>query len=459
MAAHPYIPNTAADIRKKMLQSLQLDAGEDLHSAIPSELKLDRPLALPAPLRSEAALRRHVDQLLSRNTDCSGALNFLGGGCAKHYVPAVCDAIAARGEFLTAYVGDPHGDLGKYQALFEFQSMLGELVGLEVVGPPTYDGTGAAASAIAMAGRITERSCAVLAGPVGAERRMQFRNFLRPSIELRETGFDRASGFADLGRLKDMIGKDTAAVYIEVPNFLGVIDTGIDAIAEAAHAVGALLIVGVDPLSLGVLSAPADYGADIVCGDLQPLGLHMNAGGGCAGFIATRDEPALVAENPSILISGDRADEGGWRFAWSTMERTSYVKREATSDYYGTTQWLWGIVAGVYLSLLGPAGLRELGHGLVARAAYGAKRLGTVPGVKVPAVSGPHFKEFVVDFSATGRSVAEINRALTDRSIYGGHDLGQDDPELAGRALYCFTELHTEEDIDTLAEALKEVLS
>ncbi len=459
MPAHPYIPNTEAAIRSRMLRDLQLDDGRDLHAAIPGALRLDRPLDLPEAIRSEAGLRRHVGTILSRNEDCTRALSFLGGGCAHHYVPAVCDAIATRGEFLTAYVGDPHGDLGKYQALFEFQSMLGELTGMEVVGPPTYDGTGAAGSAIAMAGRITGRPSAVLAGPMGAERRMQLANFLKPTVELHETGFDRATGLADPDRLKDLIGGDTAAVYIEMPNFLGAIDTGIHAIAETAHAAGALLVVGVDPLSLSVLAAPAEYGADIVCGDLQPLGLHMNAGGGCAGFIATRDEPAFVAENPAILISGDRGDEGGWRFAWSTMERTSYVKREDTSDYYGTTQWLWGIVAGVYLSLLGPAGLREIGEGLVARAAHGAKRLSALPCVTAPAVSAPHFKEITVDFSATGRSVAEINRALSGRGIFGGHDLGQDDPALAGCALYCFTEMHGQEDIDTLLFTLTEVLS
>ena len=136
MPAHPYIPNTAAQTCRKMLQALQLNFGQDLHAAIPKEFMLARPLSLPEPVRSEAALRRHVNGILSRNEDCSSVLSFLGGGCAHHYVPAVCDAIAMRGEFLTAYVGDPHGDLGKYQALFEFQSMMGELVGMEVVGPP-----------------------------------------------------------------------------------------------------------------------------------------------------------------------------------------------------------------------------------------------------------------------------------------------------------------------------------
>ena len=177
------------------------------------------------------------------------------------------------------------------------------------------------------------------------------------------------TGLLDMNDLTAKLSNETAAVYVENPAFLGAIETQVAAIAEAAHGGGALAIVGVDPISLGVLAAPADYGADIVVGDIQPLGVHMLGGGGCAGFIATRDEERFVMEFPSILMSAAPAAGGGYGFAWSTTERTSYDTRHDATDYYGTTQWLWAIAAAVYLSLMGPQGMRDVGLGIMQRAA------------------------------------------------------------------------------------------
>ena len=248
-------------------------------------------------------------------------------------------------------------------------------------------------------------------------------------------------------------------MVIESPGYLGLIETEARAIAAIAHEAGALLIASVDPISLGVLAAPADYGADLVVGDLQPLGIHMYAGGGNGGFVASRDEARFVAEYPTILFSIAPAREGeGFGFAWSTMERTSYDTRHEATDYAGTTQWTWGIGAAVYLSLMGPQGLAELGRGIMQRARYAAERIAALPGVSVPHLERPFFKEFVVDVSGTGKTVADINAALLEAEIHGGKDLSAEFPALGQSALYCVTELHGAAEIERLVTALGEAI-
>jgi glycine dehydrogenase subunit 1 len=456
---HPYIPNAAPVPRRKILDLLGLADADALYDGIPEELRLRRPLDLPTPIRSEQELRRHIEQILARNAHCGAHLNFLGGGCWQHYVPAVCDEIAARGEFLTAYGAWPYSDHGKYQAMFEFQSLLGELVGMEVVTAPTYDAGCAAGSAVLMACRLTGRARILVAGTLNPERLSQLRGFTKPAAELSTIGYDSATGMMDLDALEALLSDDIAAVYFENPGYLGTLETQAARITELAHRRGALVVVGVDPSSLGVLAPPSAYGADIVAGELQPLGMHMLGGGGLAGFIACRDDPAVVAELPTFLISMVPAEDGdGFGFGVSTMERTSYDKREAATDYYGTTQWLWGIVAGVYLSLMGPQGMQELGLGIMQRAQYAAALLSRIQGVMAPRLAAPFFKEFVVDFAGTGRTGEDINRHLLTRGIFGGRPLSREFPGLGESALYCVTELHRAEDIERLASAVEEAI-
>jgi glycine dehydrogenase subunit 1 len=459
VSAHPYIPNSAPSVREEMLQVIGVRDVDELYSAVPPELKLRRPLDLPGPFDSELGLKRHVQQLLRKNQSCADTLSFLGGGCWQHYVPAGCDEINARAEFLTAYGGDTYSDLGKYQAIFEFQSMLGELVGMEVVSTPTYDWASAATSALLMACRITDRRKVLVARTTSAERLSHLQNFSKAVATVELVEFDRATGLMDLDDLRARLTADVAAVYFENPSYLGFLEANSPDISAAAHGHGALCVVGVDACSLGVLAAPADYGADIVCGDAQALGNHMHYGGGLCGFIASRDTPEYVAEYPSILVSmAPGSQPGEWGFGWSTMERTSFDKREAARDFTGTTQWLWGITAAVYLSLMGPQGMQELGETLMQRSAYAVQRLDQIPGVRAPRLAATHFKEFTVGFDRTDKSVAEINRGLRDRGIFGGKDLSAEFPELDKSALYCVTEVHTQADIERLATALEEVL-
>ncbi|MSP82293.1 MAG: aminomethyl-transferring glycine dehydrogenase subunit GcvPA [Alphaproteobacteria bacterium] len=455
---HPYVPNAAPEPRRRLLAAIGVGDIDELYASVPADLRLQGVLDLPPPLPGEHDLRRHLEGILARNRSCRDLLNVRGAGCWQHFVPALCDEIVGRGEFLTAYAGGPYSDHGKNQALFEFQSLLGELVGMEVVSPPTYDAGAAACSAIAMACRVTGRRGILVPALMHPDRLSQLRGFTQPAATITTVRQDPDTGLLDLADLRAKLSSAIGAVYIENPGYLGSVETGAPEAAALAHAAGALVVVAVDPISLGVIAAPADYGADIVTGDLQPLGIRMYGGGGCAGFIASRDEERFVHEYPTMLITPSPAAGGGIGFGWSTQERTSYDKRHEATDYYGTTQWLWGIGAAVYLSLMGPKGMVELGQGIMARARYATKGIAAIPGVRVPGQNGVVFKEFVVDLAGTGKTVAAINRRLLGVGIMGGHDLGTEFPELAARMMVCFTEVHDRADIDRFTAALAEAV-
>jgi glycine dehydrogenase subunit 1 len=259
-----------------------------------------------------------------------------------------------------------------------------------------------------------------------------------------------------LNALRAKISPKTAAVLFENPSYLGFIETRGDEISKLAHEHGAECIVGVDPISLGVLAPPAHYGADIVCGDIQPLGMHMQFGGGHAGLIATRDEERYVMQYPSRLFGiAPTAVEGEYGFGDVAYERTSFAVREEGKEWVGTAAALWGITAGVYLALMGPQGMAEIGQGIMQRSRYAAMQIGKIKGIKCPLFQSVHFKEFVASFE---KPVAEINQALLARGILGGKDLTHEFPQLGNSALYCVTEVHTQQDIDRLVNALEEAV-
>ncbi|MEC0244039.1 aminomethyl-transferring glycine dehydrogenase subunit GcvPA [Paenibacillus dokdonensis] len=456
--AHPYIPNTVPEVRDAMLKEIGLTSMDQLHDAIPESLKLNREMNLP-PAMNEYELRRHIDGLLAKNKHGADYLNFLGAGCWQHFIPAVCDEINQRSEFVTAYAGEPYEDHGRFQALFEYQSLLAELVDMDVVNVPTFDWAQAASTAIRMAGRITGRKTALLPRSVDPDKAAIIRNYCTPVMEIQYVEIDPVSGRIDLNDLRSKLSNDIAAVYFENPGYLGIIEDQGAEISELAHGANAVSIVGVDPISLGVLEPPGRYGADIICGDLQPLGMHMNYGGGQAGFIATRDEEKYVMEYPSRLFGIVPTEaEGEYGFGDVAYERTSFALREKGKESVGTQTALWGITAGVYLSLLGPVGMQEVGGTIIQKSHYAAKQLAEVPGVSLR-FSGAFFKEFVVDFNETGLSVAEINQRLMEEGIFGGKDLSSAYPEWGQCALYCVTEIHTQGDLDRLVEALGSIVS
>jgi glycine dehydrogenase subunit 1 len=370
----------------------------------------------------------------------------------------VCDEINSRGEFLTAYAGEPYEDKGRFQALFEYQSMMGELLNMDVVNVPTYDGFQAAGTALLMAGRISGRSEVLICGTIGRDKLSKIRDYIQPHLKPVLLEFIPDSGLLDLSDLEAKISEDTAAVFFENPSYLGTLETQAAEIASLAHQHGALCVVSIDPISLGVINPPAEYGGDIVCGDIQPLGMHLWYGGGHGGFIATRVDPTFVLEFPSRLFGiSSTIVEGEYGFGDVAYERTSFAVREEGKEWVGTASALWGITAGVYLALMGPQGMREIGESLLQRTAYAIHRLKQVPGVKIR-FDGIHFKDFVVDFNGAGQTIASIHQKLLARDIFGGVDLSQEFPTLGQCALYAVTEIHRQADIDRLADTLQEVL-
>jgi len=462
---HPYIPNSIPATKEAMLRELGMDSVEEIYAEIPERLRFRGRLDIPAPIVAERDLKRHVKGLLDRNTSCEDNLNFLGAGCWQHHVPSVVDEIINRAEFVSAYCGGNYSDLGKYQVRFEFNSQLAELLDLDGVANPIYDWGDVAGRSFRMAKRITGRSRVLVPGTMSPMRLAQARTLCQPEvmpthIKIELVDYDQDSGRMDLADLRARMSDDVAAVYWENPGYLGFIETEGAQIAQVAHAGGALAIAGVDPITLGVLTPPGSLGADIAVGDVQPLGVHMHAGGGTSGFIAFRDDdPVFAQECPLELYTLlETETPGQYGVAEAMMERTSYGSRDEGKDWVGTASGLWTIAAAVYMSLMGPQGFREVGESCIARSHYAANRLSALPGLKV-LFTPAFFKEFVVNFDGTGKTVSQVNKGLLEHSIFGGKDLSAEFPELGESAMYCVTEYHSQADVIRLESALKEVLS
>ncbi|MGB4137949.1 MAG: aminomethyl-transferring glycine dehydrogenase subunit GcvPA [Microbacterium sp.] len=456
--AHPYIPNSAPAVKAEMLAVIGVDDVEQLYASIPASLRFDGTLELPEALESEIELRRHMNGLLGRNTTATQALSFLGAGCYQHYVPSVCSEINSRAEFLTAYAGEPYEDHGKWQAIFEYTSLMAELLEMDVVNVPTYDGHQATATAMRMAVRMTQRSRILVSESVLVEKRRKADSYLADVADLVTLPMDRRTGRVDLAALRGMLDDSVAAVYVETPNAIGVAETELREVAELAHAAGALLVCGVEPLALGHFESPASAGADLLCGDIQSLGLGMHFGGAHGGFIASHDEEAFVYEFPSRLFGlAPTAVAGELGFTDVAYERTSLAMREEGIEWVGTAAALWGITAGVYLSLLGPEGVREVGATIAANTRYAIERLRTVPGVDVVAADSAHWRELAVRIAA--HPLDDVLDRLREQGIFGGAVRTEELPDLGPILLVAVTELHTVSDIDRLANALQEILA
>ena len=459
---YPYIPNSVPEIQREMLDYVGAADIMDLYEEVPEELRLGRELKLPKAIRDEQGIKRHMQKLLAKNANCSEYDNFMGAGCADHYIPAVCDEITTRGELLTCYGAETWADHGKYQIFFEYQSMMAELLEMDFLTVPCHCGGQAAASGLCMANRITGRKKVLLPASMNPENLSLIRNYCdsvdsEDALQIELVAYDKETGLMDLADLQAKIGDDVAAVMIENPTYLGVIETEGRRIGEIAKAAGAEFIVYADPISLGVLEAPAAYGATIAVGDIHSVGLHLYAGGGQAGYIASLDDMKYIQEFKELV---DGATEtkvpGEIAYCIVLIERTHYALREKGKEFTGTQNNLWMAPVAVYLALLGPQGIKEVGHTIMANACYAAHKLAAIPGVKLQ-FKGPIFEEFVLNFDETGKSVAEINKALLEDKIFGGVDLSGCFPELGQSALYCVTETSDKDSIDRLAEKLAAV--
>ncbi|UOQ89984.1 aminomethyl-transferring glycine dehydrogenase subunit GcvPA [Agromyces endophyticus] len=443
---HPYIPNTAPATKQAMLDAVGAASTDEFYADVPAELRLGRALDLPAPLVAEQDLARHVRGLLAKNRSTDERLSFLGHGTYHHYVPAVVDEVINRSEFLTAYAGEPYEDHGRFQALFQYQSLMAELLAMDVVNVPTYDGYQATATSLAMAGRITGRRRVLVASDVLPAKYSKVLDYVRVHLDLEQV--ETVNGTADVAAVAARLGDDVAAVWIETPSVTGAVEASLPAIAEAAHAVGAVVVVGTDPIGYGVLTPPAEQGADIVCGDIQSLGLHQWFGGAHGGFIAVHDDPTFVMEMPSRLFGLATTDvPGEVGFGDVAYERTSFALREEGKEWVGTAAALWGIAAGVYLALMGPQGMRDLGELLLARTRYAQQQLAAIPGVAL-GDEALHLREFTIDVAGAGLTAQGVVEALRRQGIEPGVVLGEHE------LVVCVTEVTGQADIDRLAAAI-----
>lgn len=447
-----YIPHTEED-RAAMLAEIGVQSVADLFRDIPEahkypELNLMRPL-------SEMEVLRRLQALSESNVDTVHFINFLGAGAYDHFVPSVVKHVTRRSEFYTAYTPyQPEVSQGTLQSIFEYQSMICELTGMDVANASHYDGATSVAEAVMMAYYIgrQKRTKVILAPTLHPEYRATVQTYLQSlSVELvGEAAMDWQRLHLDMDALGALVDGNTACVVIQNPDFYGQLYGGLDRLAEKVHAAGALLIISADPISLGLFQSPAAYGADIVVGEGQPLGLGLQFGGPYLGYFACRKEHM---HKMAGRVVGETVDRDGKRsFVLTLTAREQHIRRERATSNICTNQALCALAASVYLAALGPSGLRHIAALCYHKAHYAAKKLAELPGFSLVG-DRPFFKEFVL---RCPQSPQWLNDKLLEQNIIGGYDLGRSLPRLAEHMLLCVTETVTKEEIDLLVKALAE---
>lgn len=440
-----YVPNTDAD-RLQMLSSLGVESISDLFDQIPERLRLDRQLDVPGPL-SEIELRRFASEIARANASLDEYTCFLGAGCYDHYIPATVPAIIGRSEFYTSYTPyQPEISQGNLQAIFEFQTLVCQLTGMEVANASMYDCASALAEAALMATSITGRHEWVVSQCVHPTHRETMRTYAWASgCMVTESG--RTDIVTNLADLTEQITDRTACVVIQNPNFLGALES-LAEVGAIAHEHGALFIVSCDPISLGALKPPGEYGADICVAEGQPLGIPMGFGGPLLGLFACKKQ--YVRQMPGRVVGATKDSQGRRGYTLTLQTREQHIRREKATSNICTNEALYALAATVYLSTLGKTGLRQVADLCLQKAHYAADTIADLPGYEIP-FSSRFFKEFVVKCP---KPIAEINDRLLQRKIIGGLDLGTYYPDLADHMLLCMTEKRSADDINALVEGL-----
>lgn len=442
----PYIPITQSD-EKKMLEDLGLEGIEQLFQDIPTNVRLNRALNLEKSM-SEYEVTKHMEDLSKQNADINQLVCFLGAGAYDHYIPSTVKHIISRSEFYTSYTPyQPEISQGTLQSIFEYQTMIANLTGMDVANASMYDGASALAEAAAMAVVSTRRKEIIVAGAIHPQAKKVVETYTKfKGIKMIEIqAFD---GSADIEKLKQAVSKDTAAVLVQSPNFLGIIEE-VGEIEKITHAQKALLIMSVDPISLGLLKTPGELGADIVVGEGQALGNSLSFGGPYVGFMATTSK--LMRKIPGRVVGQTEDMEGKRGFVLTLQTREQHIRREKATSNICSNQALNALAATVYLSTLGKQGIREVAMLSTQKAHYALKAI-TKSGKYKAAFSKPFFKEFVISSEIDS---ARINEILLKNGILGGYDLGRDDPKLKNHLLFCVTEKRTREEIDQLVNVLE----
>lgn len=444
-----YIPHTDFE-RREMLDTIGVNKLDDLFDAVPAKYRFPD-LNLPEALTEMEALWE-LQSLADANADMNHYACFLGAGAYNHYIPSLVDHVIRRGEFFSAYTPyQPEVSQGTLQAIFEFQSMIGNLTGFEICTASHYDGATAFTEAALMAINTTGRRKVVVSPAVHPHYRQTLRTYVQFKTDLRVTGDESADTVSRIDELLNLVDEDTACLCIANPNFFGQFEE-VSGIAEQVHAKGALLVTAVNPMSLGLFKPPADYGVDVAVGEGQPLGIPLSFGGPYLGFFATRRE--FMRRIPGRIV-GETVDKEGRRgYVLTLKTREQDIRREKATSNICTNQGLMALAACVYMSALGRQGLRQVAELCYHKAHYAADRIGRLDGYTVWN-NRPFFNEFVVECPLP---VSEINDyLLNEHDIIGGFDLSKDYPHLRNHMLVCCTETNTRDEIDELIEALSKL--
>ena len=443
MSTNRYIPNSPEE-QLSMLRDIGCDRIEDLFEQVPENLKLTGPIGIGRPL-SEPELLGYFRDLASRNA--VDYQSFLGAGAYSHFIPTVIDPLISRSEFLTAYTPyQPELSQGTLQYIFEFQTMLCQLTGMDVANASMYDGSTAVAEAILMAERVTRRSKFVIADTVHPQYREVVSAYTRNLGHEVIVAAPGETGAIDPVSLR--VDKETAAIVVQSPNFFGCIED-LHAIADAAHESGALLVVAMsEPLSLGILKSPGDCGADIVVGEGQSFGIPLSFGGPYLGLFASLEK--YVRQLPGRLVGEAYDSQGNRGYVLTLSTREQHIRREKATSNICTNQGLFALMATIYLSTMGRSGVQEVARHNLQKAHYAASQIAALDGYELK-FTAPYFNEFVI---RTPRPASEILKRLLEKQIVGGLALDRYYPDLRDSLLMCVTETVSKSAIDNLVTAL-----
>ena len=447
-----FIPNKIE--REELLREIGVKDIEDLFSDIPDNVKI-RELNLPKG-SSQREVKNKLRDIGKKNIIFYDMPCFLGGGIKQHFVPSIVKEIVSRSEFLTSYTPyQAEASQGMLQAMFEYQSIICELTGMDVANCSLYDGATALGEAALMCYRIKrDKNKFIVARNISWEKKSVLRNYAKGAdLDVVEAPFDENSGRVDLDVLSTLVDKDVCGIYIENPNFFGVFETDMKKMVDIAHEKDALVVIGIDPISLGIVRGPGEFGVDIVIGEGRALGNEVSFGGSSLGIFACKKD--YLRQMPGRIIGATRDRNGRRAFCMTLQTREQHIRRGKATSNICTNEGLDALAAVVYLSWLGGVGLWEIAVRNIENAKKCLNAITSIDGFRRK-FSGEFFNEFVIESSF---DVNEINRKLLDRGVVGGLEIGRWYPELKNCFLFGVTEMHSIDDINMLASALEEVIS
>ncbi len=444
-----FVPNSS--VKTLMLKELGLNNIDDLFLDIPQKIKIKN-INLPDGL-SQQDTERKLRQIIVKNKSYNDFLSFLGGGIKPHYIPAIVKSITSRSEFYTAYTPyQSEASQGFLQAMFEYQSLIAEITGMDVANCSLYDGVTSLSEAALMCTRITRKKTFIMPHNISREKKYVLSNYAKgPGIKIKEVSYDNKTGKIDIDELNKKIDGDTAGVYIENPNFFGIFEDDIKEIKGIVKDASSLFVVGVDPVSLGITKSPGEYGADIVIGEGRALGNPMNFGGSSLGIFACKNE--FLRQMPGRVIGITKDSDDKRAFCMTLQTREQHIRRAKATSNICTNEGLYALAAVVYLSWLGSEGFFKLSKINFEKGQELTKLIASINNFKLR-FNGTHFNEFVVKCSDDAK---KVNKRLLQKDIQGGLILDEFFPELKNCILFGISEIHSDEDIERLVNSLREV--